>query len=134
MTSQAQIRRFAVRPTFDKNLPYGAWWPRNRTLSDHLGDLFAAWPPPAGRIVRVLYSPTDRDDRPPTVAVTGRGLKTGSFPCDDTRALSLTHRDGGRRGASREEQPVWDNEGGHTPSDFVAPDASAHAVVPPVVS
>jgi hypothetical protein len=101
MTSQPQARgsarRFAVRAAFDKNQPYGAWWPRTRTLADQLDDLFSAWPPQAGRIVRVLYSPPDWDDRPRSVAVTGRRVKTGSFPRDDTHQLQLTLRAGVRR-------------------------------------
>ena len=79
MTSQPHARRFAVRATFDKNQPYGAWWPRNRTLADQLDGLFASWPPHAGRIVRVLYSPPDWDDRPRSVAVVGRRVRPGPF-------------------------------------------------------
>lgn len=62
MTSRVQSQRIPIRPTFDENRPYGAWWPCNRTLADQLDDVFAAWPPRAGRIVRVLYSPPDWDD------------------------------------------------------------------------
>jgi hypothetical protein len=139
MTSQPHARRFAVRATFDKNQPYGAWWPRNRTLADQLDDLFASWPPHAGRIVRVLYSPPDWDDRPRSVAASGRRVKTGSFPRDDTHQLQLSLGDGVRRtitvippatearvahdiltavaadahvDTARTEQPVWDDEGG----------------------
>jgi hypothetical protein len=158
MTSQPQARgsarRFAVRATFDKNQPYGAWWPRNRTLADQLDDLFAAWPPEAGRIVRVLYSPPDWHDRPRSVAVAGRRMKTGSFPRDDTHQLQLTLRDGVRRAitvippetaaraahdiltavgaegrvdTSRTEQAVWDDEGGHGERP-ISSGTSAHAV------
>jgi hypothetical protein len=158
MTSQAQARRharrFAVRATFDKNEPYAAWWPRNRTLADQLDDLFSAWPPHAGRIVRVLYSPPDWDDRPRSVAVAGRRVKTGSFPRDDTHQLQLTLGDGVRRAitvippktaaqaahdiltaveadgsvdTSRTEQAVWDNEGGHS-ERLISSGTSTHAV------
>jgi Family of unknown function (DUF5994) len=158
MNSQPQARqsarRFAVRATFDKNQPYGAWWPRNRTLADQLDDLFSAWPPQAGRIVRVLYSPPDWDDRPRSVAVAGRRVKTGSFPRDDTHQLQLTLGDGLRRtitvippattaraahdiltavepdsrvDTSRTEQAVWDNEGGHSERP-ISTGTSTHAV------
>jgi hypothetical protein len=154
MNSQPQARRFAVRATFDKNQPYGAWWPCNRTLADQLDDLFSAWPPQAGRIVRVLYSPPDWDDRPHSVAVAGRRVKTGSFPRDDTRQLQLTLGDGvrrtitvippetaaraahdiltavaanGRLDISGMEQAVWDDEGGHSQREMSS-DTSAHAM------
>jgi hypothetical protein len=154
MTSQAHARRFALRATFDKNKPYGAWWPYNRTLADQLDDLFSAWPPQAGRIVRVLYSPPDWDDRPRSVAVAGRRVKTGSFPRDDTRQLQLTLSDGVRRAITvippqtparaahdiltaiaadgrvdpfRTEQAVWDDEGGHGERP-ISSGTSAHAV------
>ena len=154
MTSQPHARRFAVRATFDKNLPYAAWWPRNRTLADQLDDLFSAWPPQAGRIVRVLYSPPDWDDRPRSVAIAGRRVKTGSFPRDDTHQLQLTLGHGVRRAitvippettaraahdiltavaadgrvdAPRTEQAAWDNEGGHSERP-ISSGTSAHAV------
>ena len=154
MTSQPHARRFAFRATFDKNEPYGAWWPSNRTLADQLDDLFSVWPPQAGRIVRVLYSPPDWDDRPRSVAVAGRRVKTGSFPRDDTHELQLTLGDGvrrtitvippetaaraaqdimtavagdGRVDTSGTEQSVWDDEGGHGEPP-VSSGTSAHAV------
>ena len=154
MTSQPHARRFAVRATFDKNLPYAAWWPRNRTLADQLDDLFSAWPPQAGRIVRVLYSPPDWDDRPRSVAVTGRRVKTGSFPRDDTHQLQLTLGTGVRRAITvippatraraahdiltevaadlrvdtfHTELRVWDDEGGQGERP-ISSGASAHAV------
>ena len=158
MTSQpharGSARRFAVRATFDQNQPYGAWWPHNRTLADQLDDLFSAWPPRAGRIVRVLYSPPDWDDRPRSVAVAGRRVKTGSFPRDDTRQLQLTLGDGVRRiitvippatsaraahdiltevaadlrvATSRTERPVGEDEGGQGERP-ISSGASAHAV------
>jgi hypothetical protein len=152
--SQRDAGRFAVRATLDKNQPYGAWWPRNRTLGDQLDDLFASWPPHAGRILRVLYSPPDWDDRPRSVAVAGRRVKTGSFPHDDTHQLQLSLGNGVRRAitvippatearvaheiltavaadgsvdASRAEQAVWDDEGGHGERP-ISSGTSAHAV------
>jgi hypothetical protein len=158
MTSQPHARRdarrFAFRATFDKNEPYGAWWPRNRTLADQLDDLLASWPPHAGRIVRVLYSPPDWDDRPRSVAASGRRVKTGSFPRDDTHQLQLRIGDGVRRAiivippatearvahdiltavaadgrvdASCAEQAVWDDESGLRERPFSS-GTSAHAV------
>jgi Family of unknown function (DUF5994) len=158
MTSQPHARRdarrFAVHATYDKNHPYGAWWPRNRTLADHLDDLFASWPPHAGRIVRVLYSPPDWDDRPRSVAASGRRVKTGSFPRDDSHQLQLRIGDGVRRAitvippatearvahdiltavaadgrvdASRAEQAVWDDESGLRERP-ISSGTSAHAV------
>jgi hypothetical protein len=152
--SQRDAGRFAVRATLDKNQPYGAWWPRNRTLGDQLDDLFASWPPHAGRILRVLYSPPDWDDRPRSVAVAGRRVKTGSFPHDDTHQLQLSLGNGVRRAitvippatearvaheiltavaadgsvdASRAERAVWDDEGGHGERP-ISSGTSAHAV------
>lgn len=74
----------------------GAWWPESRRLSDELAQLFALWPDAAGRIVRVLYSPPDWDDRPRSVSVADRRVKTGCFPLDDTRRLTLSMLDGRR--------------------------------------
>jgi hypothetical protein len=152
--ARRDARRFAVRATFDQNQPYGAWWPHNRTLADQLDDLFSAWPPQAGRIVRVLYSPPDWDDRPRSVAVAGRRVKTGSFPRDDTHQLQLTLGDGARRNITvipsetsaqaafdiltavaadahvdthRTEQAVWDDEGGQGDRP-VSSGTTAHAV------
>jgi hypothetical protein len=158
MTSQPQAqrdaRRFAVRSTFDQHQPDGAWWPRSRTLADQLDDLFSAWPPHAGRILRVLYSPPDWDDRPRSVAVAGRRVKTGSFPRDDTHQLQLTVGAGVRRiitvippetaaraahdiltavaadrpvDTSRAEQAVGDDERGHGERPISA-GTSTHAV------
>jgi hypothetical protein len=90
VATHAPDRRFALRPVDDDRLPDGAWWPENRTLSEQLAHLLAAWPPEAGRIRRVLYSPPDWDDHPRSVRVPGRSIKTGSFPRDDTHLLTLT--------------------------------------------
>jgi hypothetical protein len=97
MATQAPSARFAMRPILDRELPDGAWWPQSRSLDDQLGSLFEVWPADAGRIVRVLYSPPDWDDRPRSVAVPGRRVKTGSFPDDDTHQLTLALLDGQRR-------------------------------------
>jgi len=67
-------------------------------LNDELTDLIGWWPPDAGRIVRVIYSPPDWDDRPRSVAVAGRRrIKTGNFPHDDTHRLTLSLLGGQRR-------------------------------------
>jgi hypothetical protein len=97
MATDPHPARLALRPQLDRKRPSGAWWPESRTLSDQLGTLFASWPPEAGRIVRVLYSPPDWDDRPRSVRVGGgRRVKTGSFPHDDTQQVTLSMMDGAR--------------------------------------
>lgn len=88
---------FALRPIFDRDLPDGAWWPQSRSLNDQLKQLFAQWPPEAGRIQRVLYSPPDWDDHPRIVNVLGRSVRTGCFPRDDTHLLTLTLANDERR-------------------------------------
>ena len=141
MVTQIPVPRLALRPVFDRRLPDGSWWPENRRLSEQLGQLFALWPPDADRILRVLYSPLDWDDHPHSVAVPGRGIKTGAFPHDDTHLLTLSLRGclrrsitvipadtpardaerllegvigrAGRRASRWPDQPEWDNEGGH---------------------
>lgn len=97
MATQIHPTGFELRPTPDRELPDGAWWPQTRILTDELGELFALWPSSAGRIIRVLYSPPDWDDRPRSVPVGGRRVKTGCFPRDDTHLITLTTRDGARR-------------------------------------
>lgn len=130
---------FALRPVFDRDLPDGAWWPQSRSLSDQLKQLFALWPPDAGRINRILYSPPDWDDHPRMVAVAGRWVRTGSFPRDDTHLITVTMSDMQRRRirvippdatpesageilddvadpgevAPASEHLGWENEGGH---------------------
>lgn len=96
MATHIQSERFALRSPYVSGLPDGAWWPRTRRLGDELADLFALWPPDAGRISRVLYSPPDWDDHPHSVPVPDRWVKTGCFPQDDTHQLTLTMREGGR--------------------------------------
>lgn len=138
MATQTHPSRFALRSTAGSASTRptdGAWWPRDRSLTGQLEDLFEHWPPTAGRIGRVLYSPPDWDDHPRVVAVHGRLVKTGSFPRDDTHLIVLTLLDGQRRTLAiippdtapataaallREatdtpapDQPGWDNEGGH---------------------
>jgi Family of unknown function (DUF5994) len=98
MATQTQPSRLSLRPARDQRPPGGAWWPESRVLSDHVANLFALWPEDAGRIVRVLYSPPDWDDHPRSVDVgSGRRIKTGSFPHDDTKQLTLTMMTGERR-------------------------------------
>ncbi len=96
MATDDRTGRFAVRAMSEPGMASGAWWPHSRNLSEELGGLFALWPSSSGRIARVLYSPPDWDDRPRSVAVPGRRVKTGSFPRDDTRQLVLTMLDGRR--------------------------------------
>lgn len=135
--------RFAFRPVSDRHHPDGAWWPQSRQLSEAIRQLFALWPPEAGRIVRVLYSPPDWDDHPRSVPIPGGRVKTGCFPRDDTHQLIVSLVDGRRRAITvippdtpadvaagvlhemvgeaqpdedmgvDEEHRVWDNEGGH---------------------
>lgn len=98
MATSLDSTRLALRPksaTFQA--PHGAWWPQNRTLGDQLRYLFELWPSGEERITRILYSPPDWDDRPHSVQVTGRRIKTGSFPRDDTHVLTLVMQDGKRR-------------------------------------
>jgi len=144
MVTHTPATRFALRPVFDRDLPDGAWWPENRRLSEQLGQLFAFWPLGAGRIARVLYSPPDWDDHPRSVAVSGRMVKTGSFPRDDNHQLTLSLLGGQRRSITvippetptqmaqevldavtgavpdghghgdADDQPEWDNEGGRS--------------------
>lgn len=70
--------------------PDGAWWPRSRSLAAELPAFFAAWPTERGRIQRLLYSSPDWDDRPHSVVVPGRRVKTGTFPRDDTHVLTVS--------------------------------------------
>jgi Family of unknown function (DUF5994) len=140
MATITSLPRLALRPAFDPRMPDGAWWPENRRLGEQLGNLFALWPPEAGRISRVVYSPPDWDDHPHSVTVPGRTVKTGSFPRDDTHLLTLSMRDGHRRSitvippdtpteeaeellnaltsharsrlSGRDDEQGWENEGG----------------------
>lgn len=98
MATSLDSTRLALRPrTANYQGPHGAWWPQNRMLSDQLRYLFNLWPSGEERISRILYSPPDWDDRPHSVQVTGRRIKTGSFPRDDTHELTLVMHDGKRR-------------------------------------
>lgn len=91
------LPRLALRQYADSAGYDGAWWPSGRVLGKQLVDLFALWPLEKGRIVRVLYSPPDWEDRPRAVAIPGWGrVKTGSFPHDDSRRLVLTMLTGHR--------------------------------------
>ena len=97
MATQTSSPRFALRLTFDPRLPDGVWWPESRRLSEQLAKLYALWPPEAGRILGVHYSPPDWDDHPHSVAVPGLTISTAALPHDDTHQLTLTLRGGFRR-------------------------------------
>ncbi|TCJ23355.1 DUF5994 family protein [Nocardioides jejuensis] len=90
------ISRLTLRDRVEPSLRDGDWWPESRVLEDELSHLFALWPPSAGEITRVLYSPPDWDDHPRSAPVPGRRVKTGSFPRDDTHQLVLVMRTGRR--------------------------------------
>ncbi|WGL51415.1 DUF5994 family protein [Nocardioides sp. BP30] len=129
MAAETQPTRFvlSVRATPG---PFDAvWWPQSRRLDEELSDLFALWPPGAGRIARVLYSPPDWDDRPRSVPVGAGRIKTGCFPDDDTQLLVLSMIDG-RRLKVRVIQP-------DTPAELAAKlleDAAAGDEVGPTTS
>lgn len=72
----------------------GGWWPQSRDLAVELADLVDHFPPEAGRVVRVLHSPPDWDDRPRRVAVALGFIKVGCFPRDDTHIIQLRTSDG----------------------------------------
>ena len=98
MATHEKLRRFALYQESDTGTPAGGWWPASRSLNAELSALFEAWPPGAGRIMRVLYSPPDWDDRPRSVVVApGRRVKTGCFPADDTHQITLSMFNGTRR-------------------------------------
>lgn len=96
MASSVRSPRFAA-PGPDDPPPHGSWWPRSRSLADQLPHLILAWPVDRGSISRILYSPPDWDDHPRSVLVAGRHMKTGSFPRDDTRQVTLVLHNGQRR-------------------------------------
>lgn len=89
--------KFALQPGPNVQPPHGAWWPETRSLATQLTHLVDHWPLAEGHISRILYSPPDWDDRPRSVHVTGRNIKTGSFPRDDTSQVTLVLSDGQRR-------------------------------------
>ena len=132
MATNLQSARFSYRTTRDRALPDAVWWPHNRSLIEQLPDLVAMWPVGGGHIARILYSPPDWDDRPRTVDVGDRVMKTGCFPRDDTHVVTLTLANGDHRtvwviqpdtaaatartlldGAAGEDHSDWDSEGGH---------------------
>ncbi|GAA1101979.1 hypothetical protein GCM10009668_20480 [Nocardioides dubius] len=94
MVTGTRRSRLELNLSRDPSQIDGAWWPESRHLGDQLATLFALWPPKAGRIARVLYSPPDWDDRPHAVLVGSRVVKTGCFPRDDTQCLVLTMSNG----------------------------------------
>jgi hypothetical protein len=91
--------RLALTLSADRHTFDGAWWPRSRALSSELVELFAAWPPDAGYISRVILCPRDWDDAPGAVPIPNRRgrVKTGLLPIDDTNRLVLMMLDGQRR-------------------------------------
>lgn len=91
--------RLALALSGDSHTLDGAWWPRSRALSQELVELFAAWPPHAGYISRVIFCPRDWDDAPGTVPIPNRRgrVKTGFLPIDDRHRLVLMMLDGQRR-------------------------------------
>ncbi|GAA1940093.1 DUF5994 family protein [Nocardioides hwasunensis] len=68
----------------------GGWWPRSRDLPVEMADLVDHFPSELGRVTRALVSPPDWDLRARAVAVSGRYVKVGSFPRDDTHLVLLT--------------------------------------------
>lgn len=98
MTTLDHVRlavRLADAPlTFD-----GAWWPRSRSLTTELAELFGAWPVGAGHISRVFVAPSDWDDPPATVTIPGRrgAVKIGRLPAGTRDQLVLIMLDGQRR-------------------------------------
>lgn len=71
----------------------GLFWPRTRQLSTEIDLLLQEWPAEGGHVSRILYSPPDWDDRPRQVEAAGRVVKTGCFPRDDTRVLTVVTSD-----------------------------------------
>ncbi|GHJ59505.1 hypothetical protein NOK12_20230 [Nocardioides sp. OK12] len=72
----------------------GGWWPHSRDLSAELRRLVDDFPPERGRVVRVLYSPPDWDNRPVrSLPVAAGQVKVGFFPHDDTHLVHLTMSD-----------------------------------------
>lgn len=97
MASSVHTSRFALRTDPPPKAPHGAWWPQSRSLSEQLTHLIDQWPADEGKVSRILYSRPDWDDRPRAVQVTGRRMKTGSFPADDTHLVTLVLQNGLRR-------------------------------------
>lgn len=91
--------RLALALSADRHTFDGAWWSRSRALSRELVELFAAWPPDAGYISRVIFCTRDWDDAPGAVLIPNRRgrVKTGLLPIDDTHQLVLMMLDGQRR-------------------------------------
>src|SRR5690349_19085443 len=97
MARPAHSSKFALRPGPDPAPPHAAWWPATRNLSDQLTHLVDQWPLENGHISRILYSQPDWDDHPHSVHITGRKMKTGCFPRDDTQEVTLVLANGQRR-------------------------------------
>lgn len=102
MATHSPSERFALRPVFERPPPDGAWWPESRRLSDQLARLFALWPPNAGRIALLDVSRRSIDIIPPdTPPQDAKGILDGVTALED------------HRHTAPEQQPGWDNEGGH---------------------
>lgn len=71
----------------------GGWWPQSRVLGVELADLVDHLPSARGRVIRALFSRPDWDDLPRRVTVSGRLLRVGSFPGDDTHEVQLRMAD-----------------------------------------
>jgi hypothetical protein len=71
----------------------GGWWPQTRDLAVELADLVDHFPAQSGRVVRALVSPPDWDTAPRIVPVSGRYVKVGAFPRDDTHLVLLKTSD-----------------------------------------
>lgn len=90
--SRAPLRlRMAEHP--GQHILDGGWWPQTGDLSVELADLVDHFPAESGRIVRALVSPPDWESTPRIVPVTGRYVKVGAFPRDDTHLILLTTSD-----------------------------------------
>lgn len=96
MATQNDLQRLALGKVAGDPQADGAWWPPSRELGRELAGLFDEWPESMGVIARVLYSPPDWEDRPRWVAVSGKRMKTGHFPTDDTHKLVLSMLDASR--------------------------------------
>jgi hypothetical protein len=66
----------------------GVWWPRTRDIVAEIADLVDHFPSDRfGRVVRVLVSPADWDDRPRHALVRGGIIRLGYLPPEDESHL-----------------------------------------------
>jgi uncharacterized protein DUF5994 len=80
--------RLAEHP--GRNQLDGGWWLQSRNLLVEFADLVDHFPSRFGRVVRGLYSPPDWEPAPRRIPVSGRYVKVGCFPRDDTHLITLT--------------------------------------------